>query len=330
MFSSNSWKWKIKTMANETPSLEVLELTKCFGHFTAVDHVSFTVQPGEVIGYLGPNGSGKTTTIRMLCGLLTPTEGSARILGMDIIKDAEAIKPHIGYMSQKFSLYDELTVLENLQFYAGVYEIPRATEKARIQEILHTAGLEKRPRAMTGSLSGGWRQRLALGCAMLHRPPLLFLDEPTSGVDPVARREFWDLIYQFAFEGTTVFITTHYMDEAEHCSRVGFMYRSKLMAFDSPRALKSTYLSGAAWDLAATPLLEAVECLSGMEGVAQASLHGDRAHVIVDPKHWTPKRLLKALSEKNITVQSVETVESTLEDVFTLLAHRGKDSLVDR
>jgi ABC-2 type transport system ATP-binding protein len=317
-------------MANETPSLEVLELTKCFGHFTAVDHVSFTVQPGEVIGYLGPNGSGKTTTIRMLCGLSTPTEGTARILGMDIVKNAEAIKPHIGYMSQKFSLYDELTVLENLQFYAGVYEIPRATEKARIQEILHIAGLERHPRAMTGSLSGGWRQRLALGCAMLHRPPLLFLDEPTSGVDPVARREFWDLIYQFAFEGTTVFITTHYMDEAEHCSRVGFMYRSKLMAFDTPRALKATYLSGAAWDLAAMPLLEAVECLSGMEGVAQASLHGDRAHVIVDPKHWTPKRLTKSLSEKNITVQSVETVESTLEDVFTLLAHRGKDSLVDR
>ena len=317
-------------MANETPSLEVLELTKCFGHFTAVDHVSFTVQPGEVIGYLGPNGSGKTTTIRMLCGLSTPTEGTARILGMDIVKNAEAIKPHIGYMSQKFSLYDELTVLENLQFYAGVYEIPRATEKARIQEILHIAGLERHPRAMTGSLSGGWRQRLALGCAMLHRPPLLFLDEPTSGVDPVARREFWDLIYQFAFEGTTVFITTHYMDEAEHCSRVGFMYRSKLMAFDTPRALKATYLSGAAWDLAAMPLLEAVECLSGMEGVAQASLHGERAHVIVDPKHWTPKRLTKALSEKNITVQSVETVESTLEDVFTLLAHRGKDSLVDR
>jgi ABC-2 type transport system ATP-binding protein len=317
-------------MAVDTPALEVQGLTKLFKQFVAVDHVSFAVQPGEVIGYLGPNGSGKTTTIRMLCGLLTPSEGTAKILGMDIVKNAEAIKPHIGYMSQKFSLYDELTVLENLQFYAGVYEIPRATEKARIQEILHTAGLDGRTRTMTGSLSGGWRQRLALGCAMLHRPPLLFLDEPTSGVDPVARREFWDLIYQFAFEGTTVFITTHYMDEAEHCSRVGFMYRSKLMAFDAPRALKSTYLSGAAWDLAATPLLEAVECLSSMESVAQASLHGDRAHVIVDPLHWTAESLSAALSKKNIAVQSVETVESTLEDVFTLLAHRGKASLVDR
>ncbi len=317
-------------MATDTPALEVQGLTKNFNQFVAVDHVTFTVQPGEVIGYLGPNGSGKTTTIRMLCGLLTPSAGTAKILGMDIVKKAEAIKPHIGYMSQKFSLYDELTVLENLQFYAGVYEIPHATEKERIQEILHIAGLDGRPRSMTGSLSGGWRQRLALGCAMLHRPPLLFLDEPTSGVDPVARREFWDLIYQFAFEGTTVFITTHYMDEAEHCSRVGFMYRSKLMAFNSPRVLKSTYLSGAAWDLAASPLLEAVECLSGMEGVAQASLHGDRAHVIVDPQHWTKDSLTSALSKKNITVQSVETVESTLEDVFTLLAHRGKASLVDR
>jgi ABC-2 type transport system ATP-binding protein len=317
-------------MANENPSLELMGLTKCFGHFTAVDHVSFTVQPGEVIGYLGPNGSGKTTTIRMLCGLLTPTEGTARILGLDVIKDAEAIKPHIGYMSQKFSLYDELTVLENLEFYAGIYEIPRATEKGRILEILQTAGLESRARVMTGSLAGGSRQRLALGCAMLHRPPVLFLDEPTSGVDPVARREFWDLIYQFASEGTTVLITTHYMDEAEHCSRVGFMYRSRLLAYDSPRALKATYLAGAAWDLDASPLLEAVECLGGMEGVAQASLHGDRAHVIVDPQHWTAESLTAALSKKNITVESVETVESSLEDVFTLLAHRGKASLVDR
>jgi ABC-2 type transport system ATP-binding protein len=317
-------------MATDTLVLDVQELTKRFNQFTAVDHVSFTVQPGEVIGYLGPNGSGKTTTIRMLCGLLTPTDGTAKILGIDVVKNAEAIKPHIGYMSQKFSLYDELTVMENLEFYAEVYEIPTATKKERILEVLHTSGLDERGRTMTGSLSGGWRQRLALGSAMLHRPPLLFLDEPTSGVDPVARREFWDLIYEFASQGTTVFITTHYMDEAEHCSRVGFMYRSKLLAFDSPRVLKATYLEGAAWDLDTSPLLEAVECLNEMEGVAQASLHGDRAHVIVDPQQWTVGKLTKALSKKNITVQSVETVESTLEDVFTLLAHRGKASLVDR
>jgi len=313
-------------MATEIIPLDVQGLTKRFGSFTAVDHVVFTVQPGEVIGYLGPNGSGKTTTIRMLCGLLTPTEGTAKIMGIDVVQDPEGIKPHIGYMSQKFSLYDDLTVMENLEFYAGVYDIPKENEKGRIEEIIHMAGLESRTKTLTVELSGGWRQRLALGCAIIHKPPLLFLDEPTSGVDPVARRIFWDLIYQMASQGTTVFITTHYMDEAEHCNRVGFMYRSKLLAFDAPSALKSAYLHGAAWDLAASPLLETVEELSTMEGVAQASLHGDRAHVIVDPDVWTVDSLTKKLSDKGINVQGVETVQSTLEDVFTLLAHRGKTS----
>lgn len=311
-------------MDNPILPLEVYGLTKKFGNFTAVDHVSFTVQPGEVLGYLGPNGSGKTTTIRMLCGLLTPNEGTANILGLDVFKNREQIKPLIGYMSQKFSLYDDLTVLENLQFYAGVYEVPEAEEKQRIDEILHLAGLQGRTSSLTVELSGGWRQRLALGCAILHRPKLLFLDEPTSGVDPVARREFWDLIYQMASEGTTIFITTHYMDEAEHCNRVAFMYRSKLMALDTPAALKSAYLHGAAWDLGANPLLETVEELSQLDGVAQASLHGDRAHVILDSSRWSPERLTKYLSEKGITVNSIETVQSTLEDVFTLLAHRGR------
>jgi ABC-2 type transport system ATP-binding protein len=311
-------------MDNQTLPLEVHGLTKKFGNFTAVDHVSFTVQSGEVLGYLGPNGSGKTTTIRMLCGLLTPTEGTASILGIDVFKNPEQIKPLIGYMSQKFSLYDDLTVFENLQFYAGVYEIPEAEEKQRINEILHLAGLEQRTGSFTHELSGGWRQRLALGCAILHRPKLVFLDEPTSGVDPVARRDFWDLIYEMAAQGTTIFITTHYMDEAEHCNRVAFMYRSKLMALDTPAALKSIYLHGAAWDLAANPLLETVEELSHTEGVAQASLHGDRAHIILDSSQWSPDRLTSYLARKNITVHSIETVQSTLEDVFTLLAHRGR------
>jgi ABC-2 type transport system ATP-binding protein len=304
--------------------LEVNGLTKKFGDFTAVDHVSFAVQPGEVFGYLGPNGSGKTTTIRMLCGLLTPTEGTASILGVDVFKNPDQIKPLIGYMSQKFSLYDDLTVLENLQFYAGVYDVPESEEKKRIDEILHLAGLEKRTSSLTVELSGGWRQRLALGCALVHSPKLLFLDEPTSGVDPVARRVFWDLIYEMASKGTTIFITTHYMDEAEHCNRVAFMYRSKLMALDTPAALKSTYLHGAAWDLAATPLLETVDELSQTDGVAQSSLHGDRAHVILDSSKWSPKSLTKYRAGKGITVNSIETVQSTLEDVFTLLAHRGK------
>jgi ABC-2 type transport system ATP-binding protein len=308
-------------MDNPILPLEVMGLTKKFGNFTAVDHVSFTVQPGEVIGYLGPNGSGKTTTIRMLCGLIIPTEGTARIMGIDVTKEPEKVKTKIGYMSQKFALYDDLTVLENLQFYAGVYEVPQAEEAGRIKNILQMAGLEGRSNLRTGEISGGWRQRLALGCALIHRPPLLFLDEPTSGVDPVARREFWDLIYQLAHEGTTIFITTHYMDEAEHCNQVAFMNRGKLLAHDTPVALKHIYLKGAAWDLDVFPLLEGVETLSVMEGVAQASLHGDRAHVIVQPEQWTPEKLTQALVDKGLKVNSVGPVESTLEDVFTLLAH---------
>jgi len=311
-------------MNSQPLPLEVSGLTKKFGDFTAVDHVTFSVQPGEVFGYLGPNGSGKTTSIRMLCGLLTPTEGTASILGVDVFKNPEQIKPLIGYMSQKFSLYDDLTVLENLQFYAGVYGVPESEEKKRIDEILHLAGLEERTSSPTLELSGGWRQRLALGCAIVHSPKLLFLDEPTSGVDPVARRVFWDLIYEMASKGTTIFITTHYMDEAEHCNRVAFMYRSKLMALDTPASLKSTYLHGAAWDLAANPLLETVDELTKTDGVAQASLHGDRAHVILDSTQWSPDQLTKYLAGKGITVNSIETVQSTLEDVFTLLAHRGK------
>jgi ABC-2 type transport system ATP-binding protein len=314
-------------MPTEIVPLDVQGLTKRFGDFTAVNHVSFSVRTGEVIGYLGPNGSGKTTTIRMLCGLITPSEGTAKVMGLDVVRDPEGIKPKIGYMSQKFSLYDDLTARENLEFYAGVYSLTAQQEKERIAEVLHLTGLASREGTTTADLPGGLRQRLALGCAMVHQPPLMFLDEPTSGVDPVARREFWDLIYTLAEQGTTILITTHYMDEAEHCNRVGFMHHSNLLAFDTPRALKSAYLKGAAWDLAATPLLEAVDALSATEGVTQASLHGDRAHVIVDSSAWTPDSLTRHLEGKGITVQSVETVDSNLEDVFTILAFQGKNGL---
>ncbi len=310
--------------ADQSLPLEVTGLTKKFGDFTAVDHVSFSVRKGEVIGYLGPNGSGKTTTIRMLCGLMQPTSGTARVMGLDVVRQPEAIKPHIGYMSQKFSLYNDLTVIENLAFYAGVYDVPAAQEKARLQELLKLTGLEGRTRTPAADLSGGWRQRLALGCALVHRPPLLFLDEPTSGVDPVARREFWDLIYTLAAEGTTILITTHYMDEAEHCTRVGFMYNSRLLAFAAPSELKAQYLHGAAWDLAASPLLEAVELLSQMDCIAQASLHGDRAHIIVKPDACGPEEITARLAAQHVTVCAVEPVQTTLEDVFTLLAALGR------
>jgi ABC-2 type transport system ATP-binding protein len=225
-------------------------------------------------------------------------------------------------MSQKFALYDDLTVRENLEFYAGVYDVPEAKEKQRLAEIYAMAGLEKRTNSLTSTLSGGWRQRLALGCALVHNPPLLFLDEPTSGVDPVARREFWDLIYQLAETGTTVFVTTHYMDEAEHCSRVGFMHSGRLLAFDSPHDLKKHHLQGEAWALDVTPLLEAVEYLSQAPGIAQASLQGDQAQVIVTAGQWTHETLSARLSEQGFSVAGIRTVEPTLEDVFTLLAHQ--------
>jgi ABC-2 type transport system ATP-binding protein len=307
------------------PIISVQGLTKVFGDFTAVDHVSFEVQPGEVIGYLGHNGSGKTTTIRMLCGLLHPTSGSARMLGIDVFKEPEKVKPQIGYMSQKFALYDDLTVAENLEFYSGIYAVPRSIEKKRLQEIYAMAGLEGRTHVLTSQLSGGWRQRLALGCALVHSPRLLFLDEPTSGVDPVARREFWDLIYELAEGGTTVFVTTHYMDEAEHCSRIGFMNSGRLRAFDTPSGLKENHLHGAAWSLDVDPLLETVELLSSLPGIAQARLSGDRAQAIVAAGHWTHETLAQRLQEGGMTVTGIEDVEPTLEDVFTLLAHQDQE-----
>jgi ABC-2 type transport system ATP-binding protein len=305
-----------------TSAIRVNGLTKRFGGFTAVDGVTFDVRQGEVVGYLGPNGSGKTTTIRMLCGILSPTAGTAEVMGVDVLKDPDGVKRRIGYMSQKFALYDDLTVLENLKFYAGVYEVPETQEASRLAEVLQMAGLESRSASPTTDLSGGWRQRLALGCAIIHRPPLLFLDEPTSGVDPVARREFWELIYQLAADGTTVFVTTHYMDEAEHCGRVGFMHLGHLLAFDTPRALKAEYLHGTTWLLEARPLLEAVEALSVLPAVIQARLHGDRALAITEPDQWSPATLTQALASQDITVASVEASEPTLEDVFTFLAHR--------
>jgi ABC-2 type transport system ATP-binding protein len=306
----------------KAPVISVAGLSKKFGDFLAVNDVSFEVQAGEVVGYLGPNGSGKTTTIRMLCGLLHPTAGSIQVLDTDVVKDPEGVKCKIGYMSQKFALYDDLTVRENLEFYLGVYEVPVEREKRRLAEILHMAGLEDRADNFTSELSGGWRQRLALGCALLHEPPLIFLDEPTSGVDPVARREFWDLIYQLAAGGTTVFITTHYMDEAEHCRKVGFMQNGRLMAFDTPSALKMRYLQGTTWELDVSPLLETIELLDGQPGVAQARMNGDHALAIVSPDQWTPETLTAFLEGHGITICGIETVEPSLEDVFTLLAHQ--------
>jgi ABC-2 type transport system ATP-binding protein len=220
-------------------AVEVDNLVKRFGDFTAVDNISFRVRRGEIFGFLGPNGAGKSTAIRILCGLLRPTSGTARVAGRDVGTEPEAVRENIGYMSQKFSLYDDLTVEENLSFFGGVYGVSEERRRAREQYVLEMAGLTGERSRMTHLLAGGWKQRLALGCAIMHEPPVLFLDEPTSGVDPIARREFWDLIYQLSAKGHTVFVTTHYMDEAEYCHRLALMHRGRIIALDTPAAVKA-------------------------------------------------------------------------------------------
>jgi ABC-2 type transport system ATP-binding protein len=221
------------------PAVLVEHLYKRFGTFVAVDDVSLTVAKGEVFGFLGPNGAGKSTVIRVLCGLLSPSQGKATVDGFDVATQSEQVKQHIGYMSQKFSLYDDLSVSENIEFFSGIYGVPKARRKSRMEEVLEMAGLQNRRNDSTGTLTGGWKQRLALGCAILHEPPIVFLDEPTSGVDPIARRHFWDLIYNMAENGQTVFVTTHYMEEAEYCQRLALMNRGKMVALGTPRELCS-------------------------------------------------------------------------------------------
>jgi ABC-2 type transport system ATP-binding protein len=230
--------------AAREPAIDVHDLTRCFGDHVAVNHISFRVEQGEVFAFLGPNGSGKSTTIRMLCGILRPTSGEGRVLGYDIARDSEQIKQHIGYMSQQFSLYEDLTVRENLEFYASVYDLPRKRRASRIEDLIVMAGLNGRQHQLARQLSGGWKQRLALGCAIVHEPPLLFLDEPTAGVDPVSRRTFWTMIYELARQGITIFVTTHYLDEAEHVSRVAMIFDGVLRALAPPAELRRTSLNG--------------------------------------------------------------------------------------
>jgi ABC-2 type transport system ATP-binding protein len=291
-------------------------LTRRFGNFTAVDHVTFSVDAGEIVGYLGPNGSGKTTTIRMLLGLYEPSEGYARVLGYDAFKESEEVRSRAGYMSQKFSLYDDLTVRENLTFYGGVYGIH---DKRRIKDTLDQVGLAGHESELAKALSAGWRQRLALAIALVHRPKLLFLDEPTSGVDPSARRSFWDLIYALAATGVTVLVTTHYMDEAEYCGRVGMMRDGKLLAMDTPAVLKRQVIPGEVWEIYAEPLQTALNAWDGFEGVLRVGLAGDHLRVITE-SGITQVTLLGGLKSGGLRVSRVERGEPTLEDVFLSLA----------
>jgi drug efflux transport system ATP-binding protein len=299
------------------------DLTRRFGEFVAVDHVSFAIHEGEVVGYLGPNGSGKTTTIRMLLGLLLPSEGQARVLGYDIVREAEPLRARVGYMSQKFALYQELTVAENLAFYAGVYGV---RQKDRIDQVIDQIGLRKLAGERVSYLSAGWRQRAALGTAIVHQPRLLFLDEPTSGVDPTARRSFWDLIYALVDGGVTALVTTHYMDEAEYCGRIGIMRDGRLLAMDSPSALKQKALPGLAWDVFAQPILEALQVLETCPCVLRAGLSGDHLRAITPPD-VDAGTLRARLQEAGIEEAGILPVEPSLEDVFLALSVGDRDGI---
>jgi ABC-2 type transport system ATP-binding protein len=284
-----------------------------------VDHVSFDAYPGEIFGFLGPNGSGKSTTIRILCGLLRPTSGSARVEGVDVAVDPEAVRQRIGYMSQKFSLYSDLRVGENLRLFAGLYSVAEHELEARMTWALHMAGLEGRENAQTSSLAVGWKQRLALGCAVLHRPPIVFLDEPTSGVDPVSRRQFWELIQQMASEGVTVFVTTHYMDEAEYCNRLVLIDRGRIVAMGTPTELKSRCMKGQLLLVECEPLGAALESLQSVTGVLDAAVFGNSLHAVVADVPAATAEIRKRLAPPLFRLGRVEKIPPRLEDVFVSL-----------
>ncbi|MGE5404715.1 MAG: ABC transporter ATP-binding protein [Candidatus Saccharibacteria bacterium] len=298
-------------------AIQTQDLTKVFGDFTAVDKVTLNIHPGEICGFLGPNGAGKSTTIRMLCGILEPSYGEATILGYDLARQSELIKRKIGYMSQKFSLYDDLTVIENLDFYAGMYSVPNGERKRRIKEMIDMAQLAGRENEMVANLSVGWKQRLALGCAIIARPPLVFLDEPTSGVSPVVRREFFNIIQQLANEGTTVIVTTHFMDEAERCNRIAFISAGRLIAFDTPDSLKTGSLEGCLVELELENGIERMSEIEAQSYVRECSIHGPLLHVLLDgPDHV-------AALEELVGVEPRPIIPS-LEDVFIALAKKNR------
>ena len=306
-------------MNQNASSVVVESLVKRFGHFTAVDHVSFETRRGEIFGFLGPNGAGKSTTIRMLCGLLQPTSGRARVAGFDVARQPDAVRQRIGYMSQKFSLYNDLLVGENLRFFAGLYNVDSEVLSERIDWALGMAGLAGREAALTGTLAGGWKQRLALGCAVLHRPPILFLDEPTSGVDPISRRQFWELIHRMDAEGVTVFVTTHYMDEAEYCNRLALIHRGQLVALGTPTKLKQRQMKGELLLVEAEPLARASEVLASAPGVLDAAVFGNALHLVVPQAAPAIPALRRYLEERGLRVGRLEAIEPTLEDVFVSL-----------
>ena len=306
-------------------SVEVEDLVKTFGSFVAVDHIHVQVKQGEIFGFLGTNGAGKSTTIRMLCGLLLPTSGRGRVAGFDLLKEPERIKQVIGYMSQKFSLYNDLTVIENLHFFGGVYGLSGPSQREREEQVLEKVGLTDLRSRITRDLAAGWKQRLALGCSILHRPSILFLDEPTSGVDPISRRNFWGLIQQMGEEGVTTFVTTHYMDEAEYCGRLALIYRGKIIAMGAPSELKTKTLTQGVLDVECAPLVPALDFLGKEEWVYEAAIFGDALHVIGREGIDVKKEIATLFQAQKIDLKRMEWIRPSLEDVFVSLVDKEEN-----
>ncbi len=306
-------------MSATPPAVLALVLTKSFGRFTAVYHLHVAFAPGLGGGLIGPTGAGKSTTIRMLCALLRPTAGSARVAGFDVVEEPERVREHIGYMSQRFSLYGDLTVAENLRFFAGIYRVPHALYEERRRFAITMAGLDGREDALVRTLAGGWKQRLALGCAILHRPPVLFLDEPTSGVEPEARRQFWELIHLLAAEKVTILVSTHYMEEAEYCNRIALIDHGRLVALGSPGELRRRELGGTLIALECAPLGAALAALRQAPGVIEVAIFGDRLHVLLAADGPAPADLVTFLAARGVHAGAVQSIAASLEDVFVRL-----------
>ena len=312
---------QIPSRPNNPYPIVVQDLTKKFGDFKAVDHVNFNVEAGQIFGWLGPNGAGKTTTIRILLGLMKPTSGETFVLGFNSATQAKDVHARIGYMSQQFTLYPDLSPKENIRFYGLVHGLPSNELRQRIPEIIRMAGLEGRENVVTSALSGGWKQRLALGCAIVHRPQVIFLDEPTAGVDPISRRNFWELIYGMAQEGVTVLVTTHYMDEAELCQRVGFISQGRLVALDSPGKLKLTQMRGQVLEISVANPDRAMRVLkaaqqSGQIALDEVALYGAQIHAVVPNAQQSMGSVRDLLEAENIEIKGIEWIAPTLEDVF--------------
>jgi len=306
-------------MSSNGDAVVVDSLEKRFGSFVAVDRISFRVHKGEVFGFLGPNGAGKSTTIRMLCGILGPSGGAGTVAGFDIRTQPEQIKTHIGYMSQRFSLYQDLTVEENIDFYSGVYCIPAHKKRQRKEWVIEMSGLTGHRHQLAATLSGGWKQRLALGCAILHEPPIVFLDEPTSGVDPISRRQFWHLIYELSGQGVTIFVTTHYMDEAEYCDRLGLIYRGELIALGTPRALKTEMMNEVVLEVLCERAEAALADVAKLPSVKEAAMFGNGLHVVAADGERAAAEVRQLLGAAGQAIQRIEAITPSLEDVFVSL-----------